>query len=136
MHFFALVHKDRNSCYGVSFPDVPGCVSAGDTLDEAVTNAVEALGGHFAVTRDHGESVPSPRSLEKLRAAPEVKAEIAAGAAIVAVPLLLDSGRSVRANLSLDAGLLDAIDEAARRRGITRSAFLTSAAREKIARTR
>jgi hypothetical protein len=48
------------------------------------------------------------------------------------VPLVLDAGRAVRANLSLDAGLLDAIDEAAKAHGLTRSAFLASAAREKI----
>jgi metal-responsive CopG/Arc/MetJ family transcriptional regulator len=48
------------------------------------------------------------------------------------VPLVLDAGRPVKANLSLDAGLLNAIDEAAKCRGLTRSAFLASAAREKI----
>jgi metal-responsive CopG/Arc/MetJ family transcriptional regulator len=48
------------------------------------------------------------------------------------IPLLLDAGRTVRANLTLDAGLLEAIDEAASQRGITRSAFLASAARDKI----
>jgi predicted RNase H-like HicB family nuclease len=133
MHFYALIHKEPRSCYGVSFPDVPGCISAGDTLDEAVTNAVEALSGHLAVTRDHGEPLPSPRPLEALRKDANVKREIATGAVLVAVPLLLDAARTVRANLSLDAGLLDAIDEAARKRGLTRSAFLATAAREKIA---
>jgi hypothetical protein len=67
-----------------------------------------------------------------LRADPEVAAALAEGAALAIVPLLLDSGRAVRANLSLDAGLLDAIDEAAKAHGLTRSAFLASAAREKI----
>jgi hypothetical protein len=60
-------------------------------------------------------------------------AMIETGAVLVAVPLLLDNGRTVHANLSLDAGLLDAIDEAAGKRGLTRSAFLATAAREKIA---
>ena len=50
------------------------------------------------------------------------------------VPLVRDSGRPVKANLSLDAGLLEAIDDAARAIGLTRSAFLVSAARDKIAR--
>jgi predicted RNase H-like HicB family nuclease len=89
MHFYALTHKEPRSCYGVSFPDVPGCTSAGDTLDEAVSNAVEALGGHLAVTRDHGEPPPAPRPLETLRKDAEVKREVAAGAVLVAVPLLL-----------------------------------------------
>ena len=67
-----------------------------------------------------------------LRADPEIAAALAAGAVLGMVPLVLDAGRAVRANLSLDAGLLDAIDEAAKAHGLTRSAFLASAAREKI----
>ena len=79
-----------------------------------------------------GEALPPPRSVEALRADPEIAAALAEGAALAIVPLLLDAGRAVRANLSLDAGLLDAIDEAAKAHGLTRSAFLASAAREKI----
>jgi len=63
---------------------------------------------------------------------PEIAAALSEGAALAIVPLLLDAARPVRANLSLDAGLLDAIDEAAKAHGLTRSAFLASAAREKI----
>lgn len=81
---------------------------------------------------DDGEALPPPRSIEALRADPEVAAALAEGAALAIVPLLLDSGRAVRANLSFDAGLLGAIDEAAKAHGLTRSAFLASAAREKI----
>jgi hypothetical protein len=55
-----------------------------------------------------------------------------AGESLIMVPLLLDRGRSVKANISLDAGLLEAIDEEAERRGLTRSAFFTSAALDKI----
>jgi hypothetical protein len=67
-----------------------------------------------------------------LRAERAVADAIARGAALAIVPLLLAAGRPVRANLSIDAGLLAAIDEAAEARGLTRSAFLASAAREKI----
>ncbi|BAR97813.1 DNA-binding protein [Blastochloris viridis] len=66
--YLALVHKDAGTSYGVSFPDVPGCVSAGDTLEEALANAAEALGGHLALLATDGDSVPSPRSFEALRA--------------------------------------------------------------------
>jgi uncharacterized protein (DUF1778 family) len=58
--------------------------------------------------------------------------DVRAGETAVMIPLLLDSGRPVRANLSLDAALLEAIDSAARARGLTRSAFIASAARQKI----
>jgi hypothetical protein len=76
--------------------------------------------------------VPLPRSAETLRADPEVAQALADGAALAIMPLLLDAGRPAKANLSLDAGLLAAIDEAAAAHGLTRLAFLASAAREKI----
>jgi hypothetical protein len=76
--------------------------------------------------------LPRQRTLEALRADSDVATALAAGAAVVLVPVLRDSGRSVRANLSLDAGLLEAIDEAADAHGLTRSAFIATAAREKI----
>ena len=79
-----------------------------------------------------GEALPQPRSAETLRADPEIAEAIAEGAALAIVPLLLDAGRPAKANLSIDAGLLAAIDDAAEARGLTRSAFLASAAREKI----
>jgi predicted RNase H-like HicB family nuclease len=65
--YIALVHKDEGTSYGVSFPDVPGCISAGDTFEEAVRNAAEALAGHLALMRADGDPVPVPRSFEQLR---------------------------------------------------------------------
>ena len=65
--YIALVHKDEGTSYGVSFPDVPGCISAGDTFEEAVANAAEALAGHFAVMKADGEAIPAPRSFEELK---------------------------------------------------------------------
>jgi hypothetical protein len=67
-----------------------------------------------------------------LRNDPDVAEAIAEGAALAMVPLVLDAGRPARANLSLDAGLLAALDEAAAAKGLTRSAFVASAVREKI----
>jgi uncharacterized protein (DUF1778 family) len=58
--------------------------------------------------------------------------ELAQGGTFALVPLVLDTGRPAKANLSIDAGLLEAIDEAAEAKGLTRSAFIASAAREKI----
>jgi len=69
--YIAVVHKDEGTSYGVSFPDVPGCISAGDTFEEAVANAAEALAGHFAAMRADGEVVPSPRSFDELKRDPE-----------------------------------------------------------------
>ena len=66
----ALVHKDEGTSYGVSFPDVPGCISAGDTFEQAVANAAEALAGHFALMKADGDPIPAPRSFEQLKRDP------------------------------------------------------------------
>lgn len=73
--YIALVHKDEGTSYGVSFPDVPGCISAGDTFEEAVAQAAEALAGHFAMMRADNEPVPKPRSFEDLRRDPDFIAD-------------------------------------------------------------
>lgn len=115
--------------WGVRIADIPGCVGAGATPEDAIADATSALRDVAAFKRGGGFDIPQPRSLTEILAA----GEVGAGEAPVLIPLMLDSGRTVRANLTFDAGLLDAIDEEARRRGLTRSAFLASAAREKIA---
>jgi predicted RNase H-like HicB family nuclease len=65
--YIALVHKDEGTSYGVSFPDVPGCISAGDTFEEAVANAAEALAGHLALMEADRDPIPAPRSFEQLK---------------------------------------------------------------------
>ena len=65
--YIALVHKDKGTSYGVSFPDVPGCISAGDTFEEAIDNASQALAGHLAVMEADGDPIPNARSLEELK---------------------------------------------------------------------
>ena len=65
--YVALVHKDEGTSYGVSFPDVPGCISTGDTLDEALAKAAEALAGHLALMRVDGDIIPVARSPEAIK---------------------------------------------------------------------
>jgi predicted RNase H-like HicB family nuclease len=129
--YVALV-DGKSGAYGVVVPDLPGCTSGGATVDAALRNAVEAVTLWVEDARADGEKIPKPRSAETLRNDPEVIAALSEGGVLAYVPLVLDAARPVKANLSLDAGLLNAIDEAAERRGLTRSAFLASAAREKI----
>lgn len=131
MRYVAFIHKDPDSIYGVSFPDVPGCISAGDTLDEVTRNAVEALSGHVRWLESDGDPVPSPRSVDEIMADPDL-AEDRAGAIIAAIPLVRDLGSTTRINVSLDLGLLEAIDSEARQRGQTRSAFIASAVRKEL----
>lgn len=131
MRYIALVHKDTDSDYGVMIPDVPGCFSAGTTLDEAIENAVEALSGHVRMMESDGERVAAPRTIDAIMADPDL-AEEREGAIVSAVPLVRDRGSSTRINVSLDLGLLEAIDQAARRRKQTRSAYIASAARREL----
>ncbi|MEA2939939.1 MAG: hypothetical protein QOD09_468 [Bradyrhizobium sp.] len=65
--YIALVHKDNGTSYGVSFPDLPGCISAGDTFEEAIENASQALAGHLAIMAADGDPIPNARSLEELK---------------------------------------------------------------------
>jgi predicted RNase H-like HicB family nuclease len=131
--YIALV-DGKPGAYGVVVPDLPGCTSGGKTVDAALRNAVEAVRLWAEDARAEGETMPRPRTIEVIRRDGEVAAALAEGAVLAVVPLLLDAGRPAKANLSVDAGLLEAIDEAAEAHGLTRSAFIASAAREKITR--
>jgi predicted RNase H-like HicB family nuclease len=117
---------------GVVIPDLPGCTSGGKTYDEACRNSIEAVRLWAEDALAKNESLPAPSTMDSLKDDPEIVAQLNEGAVFALIPLVLDSGRPARANLSFDAGLLEAIDEAAAERGLTRSAFLASAARAKI----
>jgi hypothetical protein len=110
---------------------VLGCISAGDTLDEASANAVEALSGHLRWLEADGDPVPQPRTLEEILADPEL-IEWREGALLIAIPVVRDLGSTTRINVSLDLGLLQAIDSEARQRKQTRSAFIASAVRNEL----
>ncbi len=131
MYYVALVHKEPDSAYGVSFPDFPGCVAAGQTFDKAVHDAVKALGLHVEGLREDGERVPAPRTPEEILAAEDAWWDTD-GATLAAVPLIEDRVRKVRVNVTIPHDLLQAIDSLAEARGITRSAFLASASRREI----
>jgi predicted RNase H-like HicB family nuclease len=117
---------------GVVVPDLPGCTSGGNTYDAACRNAVEAVRLWAEDALAKNESLPVPSTVDALKSDPAVVEQLNEGAVFALIPLVLDRGRPARANLSLDAGLLEAIDDAAAERGLTRSAFLASAARAKI----
>ncbi len=118
--------------YGIVFPDLPGCNAGGDTISDVTKDAIAAIREWILDAREHGQAVPEPRDMAALKSVPDVAAALREGAAFVVVPVLIDSGRPARANLSLDSGLLEAIDEAAKASGLTRSSFIATAAREKI----
>lgn len=83
-HYIALIHKEADSSYGVSFPDIPGVITGGDTIDEAMSMAREVL--EFAAEDWNGDNrFPAPRTIDELRADPEFQAD-AADAVVAAVP--------------------------------------------------
>ena len=70
-NYIAVVHKEPDSDYGVSFPDFPGCITAGKTIDAAKDLAHEALLFHLEGMREDGERLPIPTNLEDIVADPE-----------------------------------------------------------------
>ena len=121
MKYIALIHKEENSDYGVSFPDFPGCVSAGETLDEVKVWAQEALISHIDILKEMGEQVPAPTTLEEIMVCPENRSAIAL---LVDVP----SNHTVRINITLAEDVLGIVDRRARKLHLSRSAFLAEAA--------
>lgn len=126
--YVALI-DGKAGAYGVVFPDLPGCAAMGKTMDDALANAAEALRDWVETTEEAGAKVPPPRPLELLRRDLEVKQALAEGAGLASVPLVRETGKPVKANLSIDSGVLAAMDEEARRRNLTRSAFVEMLAR-------
>ena len=130
--YVALIEHEPGTLYGVRFPDLSGCYSSGETADEAAENAMEAARLWAEDALDAGETLPEARPLDAVLADADTREAIAAGAIPVLVPLYLASGRTTRANISIDTGELAMIDDAAKSYGLTRSGFLVEAAREKI----
>jgi len=126
MEYIAYLHKEKKSDYGVSFPDFPGCITAGKTLEEARRNAVEALTLHIEGMLEDGEEIPEASSLDNLSRDPVLKD---------AVAFLLDinvSDKVERFNITARKSQMEEIDRLAKQQKMTRSAFMvTSALRRK-----
>ncbi len=126
--YIAIIHKDADSDYGVSFPDLPGCVSAGTDLDEAQAMAAEALAFHLEGMAADGESMPEPSPLSQVMAD---SANHDGVAVLVSAPL--PPPRTVRVNITLPEDVLRDIDARAAANGFTRSGFIANAARKALA---
>ncbi len=126
--YIALIHKEAASDFGVSFPDLPGCVTAGASLDEARALAEEALALHLAGMAEDGAAAPDPSSLETIMADRENRDGVA-----VLVPVKGTSPKIVRINITVPDDVLRAIDDHAERRGMNRSGFLVRAAKREMA---
>jgi predicted RNase H-like HicB family nuclease len=120
--YVALLRKQPDSDYGVDFPDFPGCITAGETLEDARRMAAEAVQLHIEGMIEDGEPIPAPSRLDDIMADPHHRD---------AVAVLIDAQvwrPAVRVNVSLPPDLLEAIDRVTD----NRSRFLAEAAREKL----
>jgi predicted RNase H-like HicB family nuclease len=131
MRYLALIDGSPGA-YGVVFPDLPGCVAMGATIDEAMILASEALGDWISTVEAGGNAVPAARTAEDLRADPEIAEALRENATLTSVLVVRSTGKPVRANLSLDKGVVTAIDAAAERRGVTRSAMVEIIVRQQL----
>lgn len=128
LRYYPAVIEEGDGTFGVFFPDLDGCTSAGDTVAEAATNAAEALGGHLRLMVRDGDPLPEPGGIDQWPADPEV-----IEACRVLVPVNVDiPGRAVRVAVTIEENLLARIDSAAKAEGATRSGFLAIAARERL----
>lgn len=129
----AIEPGDAKHAYGVVVPDMPGCFSAGDTLDEAIVNATEAVAIWMEDLIDRGELPPPASSIEALQRKREYKDWVWA---MVEVDLSRIADKAERINITMPSRLLSRVDARARRTGESRSGFLARAALEALSHSR
>jgi predicted RNase H-like HicB family nuclease len=121
-YYPAVVDRSAGG-FGITFPDFPGCVSAGSTLEETLERGHQALAAHVELTIEHGEPIPEPSPLDEIVA--DLDEEVVLKTLIrVDLP-----GRAVRLSITMDEALAQAVDRTAAAEGFTRSGFLAEAAR-------
>jgi predicted RNase H-like HicB family nuclease len=128
MEYIAYLHKERKSDFGVSFPDFPGCITAGKSLEEARRRAPEALAFHIAGMLKDGETIPKPSKLDDLVGDPDRKNAVA-----FLVTTGLDKAKTVRVNVTARENQIATIDRLARQAGMTRSAYMVQSATSGVA---
>jgi predicted RNase H-like HicB family nuclease len=126
--YIGLIHKDADSDFGVSFPDFPGVITAGTTLDDARAMAEEALTLHIEGLAEDGEAIPEPSALEAIMSDPENRTGVA-----ILVSVKTEQPKAIRVNVTLPGDVLDQIDKYAEAHGFTRSGLLTQAAKKLMA---
>jgi predicted RNase H-like HicB family nuclease len=129
MNFPVIIHKDSNSDYGVIVPDLPGCFSAGDSYEDALENAHEAIECHIEGILEDGEALPLAMSIEQHKSNEYAEAAVFA---LVAVDLSKLSGKVKRVNITFPERLLNQVDSYAGSHGESRSGLLVNAALEYI----
>lgn len=122
----AIEPGTESTAWGVCVPDLPGCFSAGDTMDEAMENARQAIDQHVEIMIEDGVTIPSACPLAALQADPQYMGWVWA---VVDVPVEKYLGPAEKINITVPRLVLARIDEYAKSRGMSRSGFLVEAAR-------
>lgn len=130
MKFSIVIHKDPASDYSVTVPDLPGCFSAGDNIEEAMNMAKEAIECHIEGLLLDGDVIPKAKPIEKQKDNPEYKDGLWG---IVEVDLNKLSVKSKRVNITIPENLLHSVDQYAKQHGESRSGLLTQAVTEYMA---
>lgn len=130
MRYPIVIHKDADSDYGVTVPDLPGCFSVGETMDEALNQTAEAIECHIEGLLLDGEPVPPPTSIEVHRRMPAYGDGVWA---LISVDVTKLSGKTKRVNVTIPERLLALMDDFASQRGETRSGLIAQATMSYIA---
>ena len=133
MRYPVVIHKDRSSDYGVTVPDLPGCFSAGDTMEDALVNVVEAIECHLEGLLFDGEIIPEAQSVEVHQKNKDFRGVTWA---LVNVDLSRLASKAKRINITLPERVLALVDEQAKREGESRSGLLARAVLDYIGRNK
>lgn len=126
MKFTVVLHTDDGQRYGVTVPDLPGCFSCGDTLDDALESVLEAIDLHVETMLEDGGELPVRQPIATHQAC----ADYAGGVwAVVDAPVEKYFGPAEKINITVPRVILSRIDDYAKRHGLSRSGFLVDAAR-------
>ncbi|WP_031387812.1 type II toxin-antitoxin system HicB family antitoxin [Desulfonatronum thiodismutans] len=130
MRYPIVIHKDSDSDFGATVPDVPGCFSVGESMEEAIAMAQEAIECHLEGMLMDGEALPLPTPIESHQG----KDEYGGGVwALVDIDMSKLSAQSKRVDVTMPGFLLDAVDQYARKHGESRSGVLVQAVTEYMA---
>lgn len=129
MRYPVVLHSDDGKRWGVTVPDLVGCFSAGDTMDQALESVVEAIDLHLEGLTGDGSEVPIPQPIAAHSANPDFEGGTWA---LVEIDTSKFDGRAEKINITIPRRILTKIDHYAKSHGLTRSGFLVQAAERVI----